>query len=556
MVGTSKMDRATVGVSGALLALGCGALWSGCGADRSRPSEALALAGPGHGPAERARPGARLFPRFEDRHGFSFGPHGIPGGHGFRGHGRSGRCDGGGRGGGGAAGTTGAGGSGGSGGMSGGLGGTGGAPPMVCSGTPPAAALITDFSDAVAGTSGIAFGTPPGLGGGTFTYAATGLNPPVLSLAPAPAGSTGQALQVVANPGLPTDPADEFSGFGLGFDMCVDASAYTGVEFTITGDLGSCALTFAAQFSEDNSVTDDPSFGSCTLGGNCFPPSSGPIVAGTTVVHFADLLGGSPQTSVDARALTGVQWNLDTNPASPCSASFAVTDIRFINDAGAGGSGGIGGGRGGGPGSGGRAGGPDGGAPPPLKCAGSPPSSALITGSIASPVGGTFTFSAPGLAAPTVLTTAGSDGSLQSLQVTATPGVSLDPANAFSGFGLFFTAPACLDAALFDGVQFTVSGDLGTCSLNVFLVPSEDNAVANGPFGTCAATSCVGPFSMPVGTGTNLIHFSDLGGGSPDATLDPTALNDIGWTLDVPTDGVTAPCSASFTIADVAFVSN
>ncbi|HSY38804.1 MAG TPA: hypothetical protein VLA79_04725 [Polyangia bacterium] len=44
--------------------------------------------------------------------------------------------------------------------------------------------------------------------------------------------------------------------------------------------------------------------------------------------------------------------------------------------------------------------------------------------------------------------------------------------------------------------------------------------------------------------------------GSPDATLDPTALNDIGWTLNVPTDGVTARCSASFTIADVAFVSN
>ncbi len=121
---------------------------------------------------------------------------------------------------------------------------------------------------------------------------------------------------MVANPGLPIDAADEFSGFGLGFDMCVDASAYTGVEFTITGNLGSCALTFAAQFSEDNSVTDDPSFGSCTLGGNCFPPSSGPIAAGTTVVHFTDLLGGSPQTSVDARASRGCNgtWT-PTRPA-------------------------------------------------------------------------------------------------------------------------------------------------------------------------------------------------------------------------------------------------
>jgi hypothetical protein len=428
--------------------------------------------------------------------------------------------------------------------MTGGSGGAGGSAPMVCSGTPPASALITDFSDAVVGTSGISFGTQPSIGGGSFTYAATGLTAPVLSLAPAPAGSTGQALQVAANPGLTTDPANDFSGFGLGFDMCVDASAYTGIQFTITGSLGNCSLTFATQFSEDNSVTDDPSFGSCTLGGNCFPPSSNPIGTGTTVVHFADVFGGSPLTAVDAHALTGVQWNLSgpTDGVSVCSANFAVTDVTFVNDAG--GGGGMSGGHGG----------AGGGAPPPQACMGSAPTTALITGSTASPVGGTFTFAAPGLTPPTVASTIGSDGSLQSVQVSATPGTSVDPFNAFSGFGLFFSAPACLDASAFDAVKFTVTGNLGTCSLNVFVVSSEDNAVANGPFGACTATSCVSPFSMPLATGPNIVRFSDLAGGTPDAVVDAKALNDVGWTLGVPTDGVTAPCTASFTISDVSFV--
>ena len=40
------------------------------------------------------------------------------------------------------------------------------------------------------------------------------------------------------------------------------------------------------------------------------------------------------------------------------------------------------------------------------------------------------------------------------------------------------------------------------------------------------------------------------------ATLDPTALNAIGWNLTAPSDGVSAPCVANFTVSDVAFVTN
>ena len=53
-----------------------------------------------------------------------------------------------------------------------------------------------------------------------------------------------------------------------------------------------------------------------------------------------------------------------------------------------------------------------------------------------------------------------------------------------------------------------------------------------------------------------MVHFSDMSGGMPLPTLDPAALNDISWSIYVPTDGVTAPCVASFTVSDVSFVMN
>ena len=192
----------------------------------------------------------------------------------------------------------------------------------------------------------------------------------------------------------------------------------------------------------------------------------------------------------------------------------------------------------------------------PFACSGSPPLTPQIIGPPPlSPTGpmSQFTFSAPGLAPPVF--TVGSDFSLQ---VSVNPGVSTDPANAFLGFGFGFFNPPCLDARAFNGIQFTLSGDLGTCTLAASLAPSQDNSTANGPFGTCdpAAGPCLPPQSGPLGPGVNVVHFSDMTGGSPVPTLDPSGLNAIQWILNVPSDGVTPPCMASFTISDVKFIND
>jgi hypothetical protein len=70
----------------------------------------------------------------------------------------------------------------------------------------------------------------------------------------------------------------------------------------------------------------------------------------------------------------------------------------------------------------------------------------------------------------------------------------------------------------------------------------------------CAASQCFGPVSAPITIGTTTIHFTDVTGGSPVATVDPSALNDIQWTLTVPSDGTA--CVANFTVSDVSFSSD
>jgi hypothetical protein len=145
-------------------------------------------------------------------------------------------------------------------------------------------------------------------------------------------------------------------------------------------------------------------------------------------------------------------------------------------------------------------------------------------------------------------------GSSLAFQVTAAPGVATDPSQAFAGFGFGFGNPPCVDARTFSGVQFTVSGSLGTCDLRFSVVTSEDNAIDNGPFGACTAQPCYPPISGPLSVGTTTVTFSEMSGGMPMSTVDAAALNGIQWLLNLPTDAAIPSCVANFTISDVSFV--
>jgi hypothetical protein len=192
----------------------------------------------------------------------------------------------------------------------------------------------------------------------------------------------------------------------------------------------------------------------------------------------------------------------------------------------------------------------------PISCDGVPAFTPQILPSppFGGPLGNSFTYAATGLSPPVVSPLPpGPDGISHGVAVTATPGTTTDPSNSFLGFGWGFGNPPCLDASAYTGVQFTVSGNLDTCTLQLSLTPSENNSVNNGSEGVCpVGGNCAGPFSPSVaGVGTFIVSFSSFTNGSPLATLDATALNAIGWNLTVPTDGTA--CNPSFQITDVSF---
>jgi hypothetical protein len=189
---------------------------------------------------------------------------------------------------------------------------------------------------------------------------------------------------------------------------------------------------------------------------------------------------------------------------------------------------------------------------PPNSCPTFMPRTPLLTGSrdtVAAP-SNSYSYAAPGLMPPSVLPSYDSAGVWQTLEVNAKTGVPTDPDQAYVGFGV--PVFGCVNASAYQGVTFTVTGDLGTCLLQFEVVARNNNAVQFG--GSCTATTCYGPFSAPLSLGTSVVKFADMSGGNPNSTLDATQINDIQWQLTAPTDGVTAPCAARFTVSDIAFV--
>ncbi len=214
--------------------------------------------------------------------------------------------------------------------------------PTRCSGIPVGRELISDFTDAVEvvdvdGNHGIVYSNGPvGLGGVTQFFSAPGVAPPTLSLVPT---DTGPALEVRATPARPisAEPASRYFGFGLGFGIvapvCVDASAYRGVSFSLEGQIGSCELMFQTQISQDDRLLEGSDVSSCTLAELCYPPYSAPLEVGrkrTFQFPFDALNGGNPVELVDPTTLINVAWKMFAPVSGPaCEVRIVIDDVAF-----------------------------------------------------------------------------------------------------------------------------------------------------------------------------------------------------------------------------------
>jgi hypothetical protein len=181
----------------------------------------------------------------------------------------------------------------------------------------PSSGLIADFASADAGIE---------IMGGTTTYGGTGA--PTISI-------TGGALNITES-GAATAAA-QYVGAVLYFNNCVDAGAFTGVQFTLSGSMTGCAnLKFSANYSAADDASTDTTKGSCTLGtGKCYSPQkdiSASLTTTDTQVQVPWLTtGGSPSGSVDPKTLTGIQWQFEIDAATTgsCVANLTIKNVKF-----------------------------------------------------------------------------------------------------------------------------------------------------------------------------------------------------------------------------------
>jgi hypothetical protein len=208
---------------------------------------------------------------------------------------------------------------------SGGSTGTGGAGGLAVNGGVlcplPMQPLITDFTYVADGGSATAvhFGDDSTtFSGNEFVYPSSGTDAVTSDV-------TGSSWHL-------TGTLDTYSGFGLSFDNCskVDASAYKGISFTISGsvpmsnlitmDVGILDDTIAASWLDSKdagTVTDGP--------GACFPVSgtnqysqttcADPIktipvttTATTVSVLWTDFTGGKPKANVLPNEILTIAW--------------------------------------------------------------------------------------------------------------------------------------------------------------------------------------------------------------------------------------------------------
>jgi hypothetical protein len=155
----------------------------------------------------------------------------------------------------------------------------------------------------------------------------------------------------------------------------------------------------------------------------------------------------------------------------------------------------------------------------------------------------------------------------------------------FSGFGIYIGGCNVLDASAYDGVSFTIAGSVamgGALTLNVATSANDVshvwlNTVAMPPPATPAGVnsgrcipasnqydgSCASPsLSVPVTAepATVTVLWSQLTGGSPAPTVDPTEIVSISWTFPAP-PGAGDPAAAmpypvDVVIDDIGFVDN
>jgi hypothetical protein len=146
---------------------------------------------------------------------------------------------------------------------------------------------------------------------------------------------------------------DNYAGFNLYFDNCsrIDASAYKGIKFKISGSLGGGTLTLgvgtlndaiaASWFISKNISANATDPGRClpTSGTNKYdqttcadPIKVIPVTADATTISlaWADFAGGKPISYVEPKDIISIYWYFTWSTGQSYPVDITLDDISFI----------------------------------------------------------------------------------------------------------------------------------------------------------------------------------------------------------------------------------
>jgi hypothetical protein len=163
---------------------------------------------------------------------------------------------------------------------------------------------------------------------------------------PYPAGSPAQptastssgALHITENG--PATSAAQYVGVALSFANCIDARAFTGIQFSISGSFSGCTM----QYATGDSGHQDPATGAphATGTSGAYPPQSMLTAAEVTAVpqtlmmpFSGTSISGNPPTPLDTAKLIFALWQLTIPAGAPATADggtpACVADLTIDN---------------------------------------------------------------------------------------------------------------------------------------------------------------------------------------------------------------------------------
>jgi hypothetical protein len=196
--------------------------------------------------------------------------------------------------------------------------------------TAPASGLVTNFSEA-GGAGGDAGQIP----GGIVTYSV----PKLVTPGAFSSTTTGGQLNIKIN--APATSRPQLLGTLEQFNSCVDASAFTGVQFTIRGSFSDCSLVYGTGDVQHEDVTLSSTFASGPAGSyvpqHKLSASDLSATPRTLKLPFARTdVQGNPPKPIDPTQLIFALWQFivpiaadDGSATPPCLADVTIDDVQF-----------------------------------------------------------------------------------------------------------------------------------------------------------------------------------------------------------------------------------